>query len=58
MAGERKPKATVHKLTRHNYEAVTWRTACGLKLDRKARAETVLADAWEHVTCKTCRERQ
>lgn len=46
----------VHMCTRRGIETPYWKTACGLKLDKKARAETTLADEWEYVTCRTCKK--
>lgn len=38
-----------------DYDDNTWETACGLTLDEDERKERVLADEWNHVTCKACR---
>lgn len=60
MAKQKKERDArpVHYCTKVNHETDTWRTACGLKLDRQGRAETVLATEWEHVTCKKCKEKK
>lgn len=51
------PKAKVHFQTRRRYEPTdVWKTACGLKLDKAARAGVTLTEDREHTTCKKCKE--
>lgn len=51
---DKKPRTLVHLCVARNHEKNTWKTACGLVLTKADRAETVLADEREHVTCKAC----
>lgn len=46
----------VHYCTRVGFNSATWKTACGKKFDKAQRADVVLADEWEHVTCRACKE--
>lgn len=57
MAKEKKTRDSrpVHMCTKTGFNSVTWKTACGLKLDKAERADVVLAAEWEHVTCKKCK---
>ncbi len=56
MAKEKKTRPPAHHCRKFNAETQVWRTSCGLKLDRDARKEHVLAEEWEHVTCKACKK--
>lgn len=60
MAKEKKERDSrpVHFNTKVNHETHVWKTACGLKLSKQERAETVLTTEWEHVTCKKCKEKK
>lgn len=55
MAKERDARPC-HHCVEYDVETGEWKTACGLRLDRAARAEVVLADERQHVTCKKCKE--
>lgn len=39
-------------------EEPRWFTSCGLKLSKKERADVVMADSWEFVTCKDCKKKK
>lgn len=46
----------VHLSPGFDPDAGVWRTACGLELDKAARAAAVLADDRREATCKACKE--
>jgi hypothetical protein len=48
-------KVRVHKCKLRDASTDVWRTVCGLKLDKSARATVTLADEWRHVTCAECK---
>lgn len=54
---DKKPRDSrpVHYCTRVGFNSATWKTACGEKYDKAARADVVLTAEWEHVTCKKCK---
>jgi hypothetical protein len=56
MAKEEKVRKPCHFCRKYNVETHVWKTSCGLKLDKDARKEHVLAEEWEYVTCKACKK--
>lgn len=53
---KRPPAHMCRKIT-HAEEVPRWFTSCGLKLSKDERKDVVLADAWQHVTCKECKKK-
>jgi uncharacterized protein YndB with AHSA1/START domain len=56
---EKAKRPPVHKCRKvtNADETPRWFTSCGLKLTKDERKDVVLADEWEHVTCKECKKK-
>lgn len=54
---DKRPCHYCRKVT-YDTDPIVWRTSCGLKLDKKARAEVVLTTEWKYVTCKECKKKE